>query len=267
MPWVNPFPRNPPDPTATRDWVTCQPVARGSTSGFRKVSKRFCWYGARCRQNGRATTPIATLRSITVNPSHTYGRHHNSNPNSNTIHAPHTIVENDSTNPMTGEASNTNSDGLVPAQYSMLNRIAISTRALPRSGSATISTNGTPAMRQGGTSSRSVAGAARRSASQRASINTTASFTSSDGCPSRCPAMVIQALLLAAVPPPVPVPKTSVSSSSTTDPRYTYGVAHSSSRGETRNTRITATSATPSQISCFSQIVVTKVGTSVCPAE
>ena len=25
------------------DWMTCQPVARGSTSGFRNASRRFCW--------------------------------------------------------------------------------------------------------------------------------------------------------------------------------------------------------------------------------
>src|SRR2546427_6657597 len=40
---------------------------------------------------------------------------------------------------------------------------------------------GTPAMRQGGSSSRSVAGASRRSASQRASMRTTASLASSTG--------------------------------------------------------------------------------------
>ncbi len=42
-PWVNPLPRKPPDPMAIFDWITCHPVARGSTSGFRNASSRFCW--------------------------------------------------------------------------------------------------------------------------------------------------------------------------------------------------------------------------------
>ena len=93
----------------------------------------------------------------------------------------------------------------MPAQYSIANRIAMNTMALPRSGCLATSNVGTPAMRQGGKSSRSVAGASRRSASQRASMSTTASLASSAGWPRRTPPIAIHDRSLAAVPAPVPV--------------------------------------------------------------
>src|SRR3989449_754502 len=86
------------------------------------------------------------------------------------IQAPQATVEKASTRPMTGDPSSTSREGFVPAQYSIANRIAMNTMALPRSGCLATSNVGTPAMRQGGKSSRSVGGASRRSASQRASM-------------------------------------------------------------------------------------------------
>ena len=166
---------------------------------------------------------------------------------------------------MTGEPRSSSSDGFVPAQYSIANRMVMNTIALPRSGCLITSSVGRPAMTQGHSRSRSVAGASRRSASQRASIRMTASLASSAGWPSRRPPIAIQDRSLAAVP--APVPRKSVNRSTNTLMPKAYGVAHSSSRGEVRNISTAATRPTPSQISCFSQIVATKLGTSVCPAE
>src|SRR6266700_500389 len=111
--------------------MTCQPVARGSTSVLRNARSRFCWYGARCRQNGTAMTPINTFPSITASPSHTYGRHQSRRAKRTTIHAPQAMVEKESTRPITGEASKSRRDGLVPAPYSMAKRTATKTRAPP----------------------------------------------------------------------------------------------------------------------------------------
>src|SRR6267378_4740286 len=208
---------------------------------------------------------MTRFASMTASPSHTYGRHHRSNANSTMIQAPHATVEKASASPMTGEPSSTSSDGFVPAQYSIENRIVMNTIALPRSGCLMTSSVGRPAMTQGHSRSRRVAGASRRSASQRASIRITASLASSAGWPSRRPPIVIQDRSLAAVP--APVPTKSVNRSTNTLMPKAYGVAHSSNRGDVRNISTTATSPTPSQISCLCQIVATNVGTSVCPAE
>src|SRR6185437_15399614 len=68
---------------------------------------------------------MTRFASMTARPSHTYGRHHSSNANSTMIQAPHATVEKASARPMTGEPSSTSSDGFVPAQYSIANRIAM----------------------------------------------------------------------------------------------------------------------------------------------
>src|SRR5882762_1937179 len=208
---------------------------------------------------------MTRFASMTASPSHTYGRHHRSNANSTMIQAPHATVEKASASPMTGEPSSTSSDGFVPAQYSIENRIVMNTIALPRSGCLMTSSVGRPAMTQGHSRSRRVAGASRRSASQRASIKMTASLASSAGWPSRRPPIVIQDRSLAAVP--APVPTKSVNRSTNTLMPKAYGVAHSSNRGDVRNISAAATSPTPSQISCLCQIMATNEGTSVCPAE
>src|SRR6266568_3913326 len=109
---------------------------------------------------------MTTFASMTARPSHTYGRHHSSSASSTMIQAPQATVEKASTSPITGDPRSSSSEGFVPAQYSMANRIAMNTMALPRSGCLATSNVGTPAMRQGGSSSRSVAGASRRSACQ-----------------------------------------------------------------------------------------------------
>ena len=73
------------------------------------------------------------------------------------------------------------SDGLVPAQNSMQNRIATNTIALPKSGCIITRKHGTPAMAHGVIMSRNVAGGSRSPASQRESIRITASLASSAG--------------------------------------------------------------------------------------
>src|SRR5439155_22566075 len=81
-----------------------------------------------------------------------------------------------------------------------------------RSGCSSTSANGTPTIRPGGSTSRSVTGASRRAASRRASIRMTASLASSAGWPTRRPPIASQDLEPAAVP--APVPTTRVTSSS-----------------------------------------------------
>src|SRR5882762_8139202 len=108
-------------------------------------------------------------------------------------------------------------------------------------------------------------GGSRRVASQRASIRITASFASSAGWPNRCPPIAIHDLLPAAVPAPVPI--NSVSTSRNRAIPYTYGVAHSSMRGEVRKVIPPTMAPRPSHRSCRCQIVATNVGTSVWPAE
>src|SRR5256712_1955064 len=166
---------------------------------------------------------------------------------------------------MTGEAASTNRDGFVPAQNSMKNRIAMNTMALPKSGCLSTSRQGKAAIRPGIIRSRSVAGASRSVASQRASIRIVASFASSAGCPKRCPPIAIHDLLLAAVPAPVPMK--SVSRRRNNPIAYTNGVAHSSIRGEVRKVRTATIRLRPNQTTCRCQIVATNVGTSVWPAE
>src|SRR5438876_2760882 len=209
--------------------------------------------------------PMTMFASMMVKPSHTYGRHHSSRPNSRMIQAPQAAVEKASTSPIAGEPRSSSSDGFVPAQYSMAKRMAMNTMALPRSGCSTTRETGTPTITHGYTRSRSVVGGSRRSASQRDSIRMTASLASSAGCPRRTPAVVIQDFSPAAVPAPVPV--ASVNTRTRTVIAYAYGVAHSSSRGERPNMRNMAAAPMASQIVCRCQIVATKVGTSVCPAE
>src|SRR5207247_4536702 len=208
---------------------------------------------------------MTMLASMIVKPSHTYGRHHSSRPNSRMIQAPHAAVEKASTRPIAGEPRSSSSDGFVPAQYSMAKRMAMNTMALPRSGCSTTRATGTPTITHGYTRSRSVVGGSRRSASQRASIRMTASLASSAGCPRRTPAIVIQDFSPAAVPAPVPV--ASVNTRTRTVIASAYGVAHSSSRGERPNMRNMAAAPMASQIVWRCQIVATNVGTSVCPAE
>src|SRR5438876_1168386 len=176
--------------------------------------------------------PMTMFASMMVKPSHTYGRHHSSRPNSRMIQAPQAAVEKASTSPIAGEPRSSSSDGFVPAQYSMAKRMAMNTMALPRSGCSTTRETGTPTITHGYTRSRSVVGGSRRSASQRDSIRMTASLASSAGCPRRTPAIVIQDFSPAAVPAPVPV--ASVNTRTRTVIAYAYGVAHSSSRGERR---------------------------------
>ena len=141
----------------------------------------------------------------------------------------------------------------------------MNTIALPRSGCFATRRVGTPAMTQGGNKSRSVLGASRRPVSQRASIRTTESFAISAGCPNRTPPIASHDRSLAAVPAPTPANR--VQSSTTMPIPYAYGVAHSSSRGDVRNIRTVAMMPTASQMSCLCQIVSTKEGTSVWPAE
>src|SRR5438034_989766 len=129
--------------------MTCHPAARGSTSGLRKASRRFCWYGARRFQNGMASTPPMTFAAMITMLSHTYGRHQSSKAVSVAIHTPQATVEKASTSPMTGEEASSNSEGFVPAQNSMKNRMATKTMALPRSGCFRTSRQGMPAMRAG----------------------------------------------------------------------------------------------------------------------
>ena len=94
-------------------------------------------------------------------------------------------VENASVNAIRGEARNTSTDGLVPAQNSMKNTIATKTIALPKSCCSTTRANGPPAITRGMMSCRSVVGGSRKAASQRASIRMTATLASSAGCPRR----------------------------------------------------------------------------------
>jgi hypothetical protein len=68
--------------------------------------------------------------------------------------------------------------------------------------------------------------------STRASINTTAIFASSEGCPSRTPPIESQLFVLAAVPAPVPMKKSR--NSRTHAPRYIGRAPHSSRRTEVR---------------------------------
>src|SRR5256885_12558950 len=81
------------------------------------------------------------------------------------------------------------------------------TMALPRSGCLATSRVGTPAIRQAGTRSRSVAGASRPSASPRAHIQLTASLASPAGRPTPPPPPPNQDPPPPPAPPPPPPPR------------------------------------------------------------
>src|SRR2546425_11411612 len=206
-----------------------------------------------------------TFAAMITMLSQTYGRHQRRRAVGGGIHAPQATVENASVSPMTGEAARSSSDGLVPAQNSMKNRIATKTMALPRSGCLSTSRHGIPAMSPGMIRSRSVAGASRMAASWRASIRITASFASSAGWPKRWPPIASQDLLPAAGPAPGPIHRGSMSRNSAMP--YTNGVAHSSMRGDVRNVSTATIRLRPSHTNWRCQIVSTNVGTSVWPAE
>src|SRR5436189_123515 len=131
-------------------------------------------------------------------------RHHNTRPRMRRNHAPHAAVENARINPTAGETSSSRSAGRVPTQYSIANRMATNTIALPRSCWAQTRRKGTRTMTPGVMSSRMVAGGERRSAAQRATINTTASLASSAGWSRNGPPRTIHDFVPAAVPARVP---------------------------------------------------------------
>src|SRR2546425_3821629 len=87
---------------------------------------------------------------------------------------------------------------------------------------------GIPTVRIGFQRSASELGDSERDARTLASISTTVSFISSDGCPSLCPPTAIQLLVLAAVPAPLPI--TSVRPRTKSVNRYAGNVAHSTKR-------------------------------------
>src|SRR5438309_512701 len=192
-------------------------------------------------------------------------RHHNTRPRMRRNHAPHAAVENARINPTAGEASSSRSAGRVPTQYSIANRMATNTIALPRSCWAQTRRKGTRTMTPGVTSSRMVAGGERRSAAQRATTHPPASLASSAGWNRNGPPRTIHDFVPAAVPAPVPI--TSVRSSRNSATAYTYGAAHSTRRGDARNTSPARTAPRTKNAIWRCQIVVTWVGTSVCPAE
>src|SRR5216117_3071444 len=175
------------------------------------------------------------------------------------------MVEKASTSPITGEEASSNSEGFVPAQNSMKNKIATKTMALSRSGCFRTSRQGSPAMSAGTIKLRSVPGGSRIAARWRASIRIAASFASSAGWPKRWPPIASQDLLPAAVPAPLPI--NSVSTSRNSAMPYTNGVAHSTMRGDVRKVSTATIRPRPNHSSWRCQIVSTNVGTSVWPAE
>src|ERR1700730_4202051 len=180
-------------------------------------------------------------------------------------HAPHNRVLKLSTRLTTGLARSTSNGHGVPAQNSMTKQIPMNTIPLPSSGCSMITSHGMPTVRIGFQRSTRELGDSERDASTLASISTTVSFISSDGCPSLCPPMAIQLLVPAAVPPPLPI--TSVRLRMKRVSRYAGRVAHSTKRTLERLMAYAPPSPMRIQTDCERYRLWTNVGVSVTPAE
>ncbi len=248
VPSVNPFPSHPPDPIAICDWITWYPDACGSSEGSRKTRRRERWCGASLSQRIGASTPIATLVTMSTTPSTTYGLYQSTTAMRMRNHAPQSPVLNASRSEIAGDAASSNRRAETPAQKSMAKKIPTKTIPVPRSGCAMTRSHGTSTTSPGSQSSTSDRGGSRRAARTRASIRTTATFASSAGCPSRTPPIVSHPFMLDAVPPPLP--KSSVTSSNAMASRYAGQLTHSMRRTDARLRIHAATSATANHPNC-----------------
>ena len=264
-PSVNPLPNRPPEPTATCDWITWYPDARGSLEGSRNTSSRRCWYGLSRSQSTGATTPIATFAPTRTTPSSTAGRYHPTRASSMRNHAPHTPGPKARMRLTAGLAAMTSSGHGTPLQKSIAKKMPRNTIAVPRSGCAMIRSHGSSTMAAGFQRPSNDVGALRSPESTRASISTTAIFANSDGCPSCTPPIESQLLVLAAVP--APLPKKSRMSNMAQAPMYTGHEAHSSRRTDILLMMYAAPSPSANHTIWLRQRPATYVGTSVWPAE